>query len=313
VVIPSGTSAGVVGVDEDAISESQSSSSFDSPDNAMDVDSAPVKLVVVDGLCYGPKHCAYENCSDDLLNYHGEVFCAVHEQEHGEKCHICNCSNPKIKGTQACQQHQGQWKKYVAQHKWNSASGFCKITQRPTTESLPWIPSTTHTNQPHDEPVPDTNRKNYFTPSKFYCVETICAPCGVVIAWTKFPKAESPTNILAFLEQVFPTEESRPDYICVDKACLMLRTAIRNGSWSRVWERTTWFIVDTYHYINHHKDDELCNTWCNPAPSDGSAPNLVIEAKDKHGKQYFKHAFNTQVNCLKTIIIISLKVLQIGL
>ena len=63
--------------------------------------------------------------------------------------------------------------------------------------------------------------------------------CGVVVTWAKFPKAESPTNILAFLENVFQTEESRPDYICIDKGCLVLRTALRNGSWNRIWEKTT--------------------------------------------------------------------------
>ena len=76
--------------------------------------------------------------------------------------------------------------------------------------------------------------QNYFTPGHFYCVEMICAPCGAVIAWAKFDKAESPTNILNFLESVYPTEESRPDYICIDKACLVLRTAITNGSWDRM-------------------------------------------------------------------------------
>jgi hypothetical protein len=83
------------------------------------------------------------------------------------------------------------------------------------------------TEQPHDEPIPDREHKNYFSAPRFYCVKTICAPCGVVIAWAKFPKAESPTNILAFLENVFQTEEYRPDYICIDKACLVLQTALR--------------------------------------------------------------------------------------
>jgi hypothetical protein len=80
----------------------------------------------------------------------------------------------------------------------------------------------------------ETHRRNYFTPSYFYCVETICAPCGIVIAWTKFAKSESPTNILNFLETVYPTEESHPDYICIYKACLVLRTAIANGKWDAV-------------------------------------------------------------------------------
>jgi len=26
----------------------------------MDIDKAPLKMVVVDGCCFGPKHCAYE-------------------------------------------------------------------------------------------------------------------------------------------------------------------------------------------------------------------------------------------------------------
>ena len=82
------------------------------------------------------------------------------------------------------------------------------MLQRPG-ERNPWQPNLCRTDQPHD------NNKNieipqvhYFGPSKFYCVKTICAPCGVVIAWTKFDKSESPTNILKFLESVYPTEES---------------------------------------------------------------------------------------------------------
>ncbi|EDR02933.1 uncharacterized protein LACBIDRAFT_331942 [Laccaria bicolor S238N-H82] len=132
------------------------------------------------------------------------------------------------------------------------------------------------------------------SPSRFYCVETITAPCGVVIAWAKFPKSESPTNILNFLESVYPTAESRPDYICIDKACLLLRTAISNGSWDRIWKHTTQFIVDSYHYINHRVGDYICRKWCNPAPLNGSAPNLVVVEKDKHGRPYYKRAFNTQ-------------------
>ena len=231
----------------------------------MDVDRAVVKMAVVDGSCFGPKHCAYENCSDDLINYGGSgaVFCAIHEQLHGAKCHVCNCDNIKIRGTQACEQHQQQWKKYVvAHHKRQPAPGFRRITQRQV-EGLPWVSTNKQTEQPHDEPMPERREpKNYFSAPRFYCVETICTPCGVVVAWAKFPKAESPTDILAFLENVFQTEESRPDYICIGKACLVLRTALRNGSWNRIWEKTTRFIVDAYHYINH-RDDELCKKWCN--------------------------------------------------
>ncbi|KAF8878976.1 hypothetical protein CPB84DRAFT_1817459 [Gymnopilus junonius] len=142
----------------------------------------------------------------------------------------------------ACLAHQPQWEKYKKYSSSQGQSGVCRI------------------------------------PGQFYCVETLCAPCGVVIAWTKFARSESTTNILNFLGSVYQTEESRPDYICIDKGCQVLQTAVTNGSWD-IWKRTSRFLVDSYHYINHH----------------GSAPNLVIIAFDKNGNPYAKCAFNTQV------------------
>src|SRR6266540_2802147 len=57
-------------------------------------------------------------------------------------------------------------------------------------------------------------------------------------------------------------------------------------------------IFDTYHYVNHRTTDYLCRKWCNPAPQDGSAPNLVIVDTDNNGRSYKKRAFNTQVQFL---------------
>lgn len=148
--------------------------------------------------------------------------------------------------------------------------------------------------QPHDEDHPESQqRKHYFSPNRFYCVETICAPCGVVIAWTKFAKAESPTNILNWLASVYPNIESRPDYICIDKACQVLRTAVTNGSWNQ-WKLSSRFIVDSYHYINHKATDDLCRLYCNPSPQDGSAPNLVGQKIDQYGTIHQFREFNTE-------------------
>ncbi|KIK05244.1 hypothetical protein K443DRAFT_91551, partial [Laccaria amethystina LaAM-08-1] len=120
-------------------------------------------------------------------------------------------------------------------------------------------------------------------PSQFYCVEIMCAPCGLVIAWTKLDKAESSTNILNWLETtVYPTEESPPVCICID-TCLVLQNAIANGSWDQIWKNTTHLIVDSYHYINHFKTDDICCKWCNLAPLNGSEPNLAVSAVDKVG------------------------------
>lgn len=218
----------------------------------------------------------------------GGVFCAFHHNEHGGKCRVVDCTNQRIGKIQACQEHQEEWFNHLRQ----TLPGFRRVVRRPE-ENLSWQPTPSTNTQPHDEPTPETQRSAYFVAPRFYCVETICAPCGVVIAWTKFAKAESPTNILQFLDQIYPTEQSRPDYICIDKACLVLRTSISNGSWNE-WQKTSQFIVDSYHYINHRTTDYLCQKWCNPAPLNGSAPNLIIVERDNNGQPYFKCAFNTQ-------------------
>ena len=113
------------------------------------------------------------------------------------------------------------------------------MLRRPA-ENLPWNPAPESYSQPHDELAPEPQEGHYFTPSRTYCIEKICAPCGTVIAWAKFTKSESPTKILEFLESVYPTKESHPDYIWIDKACAVLHTGVANGSWDRIWKKTTW-------------------------------------------------------------------------
>ena len=295
--------AAVAEVDNDQavspmVNSESSTSNFELEENVqsdvIENESAVVKLVVMDGIVMGPQHCAFGNCTAELANTRGGVFCSIHEIQYGAKCRVIGCLSSKVNGTQACHQHKAEWSKYEFSHKPAIYSGMKRVLRRPG-ENIPWQPATERVSQPHDEPAPDIQTsKNYFSAKRFYCVETICAPCGVIIAWTKFDKSESPTQILNFLESIYQTEESRPDYICIDKACVVLRTAITNGSWERVWKKTSRFIVDSYHYINHRADDYLCRKWCNPAPLDGSAPNLVIAETDTQGHVVYKRAFNTQ-------------------
>jgi hypothetical protein len=176
--------------------------------------------------------------------------------------------------------------------------GYRRALRNPD-ETLPWMPPVTHQVQPHDEEQQGSRSRararDHFIPPRIYCVETICAPCGVVVAWKKFQKAESPTNILNFLQAVYPEQAKRPAYVCIDKACMVLRTLLSDNEdrW-KPWLETSRFIVDAYHYINHRVSDQLCRTWCNPAPLNGSAPNLVIAERNAQGQLYYKRAFNTQ-------------------
>lgn len=251
-------------------------------------------MAVMDGIVMGPKRCAYNDCVAGVANNRDGVFCAEHEALRGHLCRVRDCPNPKIAGSQACNQHREHWYSHVTCYTRSTLLGVQRMLKRTAVENLPWAPGNPHTIQPHDEePAAVPQTRNYFSTNRFYCIETICAPCGVVIAWTKFAKAESPSNILDFLDKVYPTADSRPDYICIDKACLVLRHAIASGRWN-IWKNTTRFIVDSYHYINHRNTDYMCRKYCNPAPLNGSAPNLVVVEHDRLGHPHYKRAFNTQ-------------------
>jgi len=213
---------------------------------------------------------------------------------------VVGCSKDKIQGTQACAEHVADWKKSIHDRSKATINGIRRVLQRPG-ERQEWqnVPDAA-IQQPHDDevetenPQPTIKRKTYFSPNRSYCVETACSPCGVVIAWTKFPKSESPTNILNWLDELFPNKEDRPSYICIDKACQVFKTAVGSERW-KDWTDTTRFIVDTYYYNNHRAKDEICRKWCNPAPKDGSAPNLVGETIDEDGNLIQWREFNTQV------------------
>ena len=219
----------------------------------------------------------------------------MHEHEFGNKCRVKSCTGTSVPDTMACTDHQGVWKKYKLDHSAGSLAGSKRMLNRQQ-ENLEWNPKDKYEFQPHDQPPAKVKKtKHYFGPATFYCVETICNPCGVVEAWAKFAKSESESNILKFINNIYPTKESRPDYICIDKGCRLLKHIAAQGHWDE-WSETTRFIVDSYHYQNHRKTDILCRKWCDPAPTDGSAPNLVIPAIASDGSTYEKRAFNTQVN-----------------
>ena len=158
----------------------------------IDENCAFVNMVVLDGIVMGPTHCAYDGCTSDLLNARGGAFCQFHETQYGDKCHVHGCQRPKINPGQACQQHQQEWQKYIQSHSHENLSGVRRMLRRPG-EILFWQSNINiqRNLQPHDQEDPSMHqRKNYFGPDRFYCVETICAPGGTVIAWTKFDKSE---------------------------------------------------------------------------------------------------------------------------
>ncbi|EDR08987.1 uncharacterized protein LACBIDRAFT_326640 [Laccaria bicolor S238N-H82] len=112
--------------------------------------------------------------------------------------------------------------KYLLDHSAASLAGSKRMLNCQE-EHLEWNPRSEHEVQPHDQPAPEPKKlKHFFGPVTFYCVET----------WAKFAKSESESNILAFMQKVYPTKESCPDYICIDKACKVLKHMAAQGHWA---------------------------------------------------------------------------------
>src|ERR1700761_8012461 len=130
----------------------------------MEIDDVPfVTMAVLDGIVMGPTHCAFDNCTADLDNYRGGAFCPEHEIEFGAKCRVRDCQNDKVDSTQACTEHQPQWKKHIQNFTQHSMAGVCRMLQRPD-ESLPWNPIQRRNHQPHDEDAPEVKLANFFRP-----------------------------------------------------------------------------------------------------------------------------------------------------
>ncbi|PPQ87722.1 hypothetical protein CVT25_011958, partial [Psilocybe cyanescens] len=190
----------VLGVDP-VVASTVVQSGYNNPAAQNSVQMQNVTMRVIDGMVNGTKYCAYDSCTSDLANYRGGAFCQMHEHEFGNRCHVRDCTDTSIPSTMACEAHQSVWNKYKLDHSAEGLSGSKRMLNRQQ-ENLEWNPKHEREYQPHDQPPAELKKiKHYFGPATFYCVETICFPCGVVEAWAKFARLESDPNILAFINK----------------------------------------------------------------------------------------------------------------
>src|SRR5258705_6964348 len=134
-------------------------------DEDSEMDYALVRMVVMDGIVMGHSHCAYNDCTNDLQNACGGIYCALHENLYGGLCHVADCSDVKVQGTQACEQHQNAWQRYIINHRQHSLGGYRRALRRPD-ETMPWMPQLTNNVQPHDENQGRQRTRNHFTPPR---------------------------------------------------------------------------------------------------------------------------------------------------
>lgn len=142
--------------------------------------------------------------------------------------------------------------------------------------------------------TPGEDVVHVFRARSIYCIETIQWACGMPVGWGKCYKSESAPQILDFLNSIWrDNEELRPSFVTYDDACDLLRHIVTQDPRDS-WLKSTKFVVDAWHYIGHKATDVLCRLWCNPAPTNGSQPDLVIVQHDANGNSHQTRAFNTE-------------------
>lgn len=119
-------------------------------------------------------------------------------------------------------------------------------------------------------------------------LQLLVASCGTPLAWQTFTSGETVREVIDFLSAVHETYGAAdnpgnfPGFVAYDRACEVLRHVAATNSEGKGLPRlltTSRLVVDGFHRQCHRRDDLLCATLCDPAPLDGSAPDLVIPLK----------------------------------
>ncbi|KAF7353247.1 hypothetical protein MSAN_01512500 [Mycena sanguinolenta] len=260
-----------------------------------------IRLAVMDGKGIKHRKCALDECKFPLYNYKNGRFCETH-LDLRNKCGIIPCGLPvRYPGALTCnsQSHIDWHKQYENRFSRLSFPGVQRVIRRQqiaqaeegsTQPRGPTLRVELHGlgDTPGDQVV------HTFKAKSIHCLQTVQWACGVPIGWGKCYRSESASQVLCILNNIWANHpDFRPSYIAYDNACDLLRyIATQNAT--DIWLTTTKFIVDAWHYIGHKATDVVCRTRCNPAPMDGSQPDLVLTQEDSNGQVHQTRAFNTE-------------------
>ncbi|KAK6992122.1 hypothetical protein R3P38DRAFT_2571001, partial [Favolaschia claudopus] len=142
--------------------------------------------------------------------------------------------------------------------------------------------------------TPGNQVTHTFRAKTTYCLQTVQWACGYPVGWGKCYRSESLPQVLRILDDIWADNaDSKPSFVAYDNACSLLRHIVTQNPDSH-WLTSTKFIVDAWHYITHRATDLLCRFWCNPAPLNGSQPDLIIVEQDANGNHHPTRAYNTE-------------------
>ncbi|KAJ7089936.1 hypothetical protein C8R44DRAFT_957759 [Mycena epipterygia] len=142
--------------------------------------------------------------------------------------------------------------------------------------------------------IPGDQVVHTFKEKSTSCLQTVQLASGFPIDWGKCYRSESTPQVLAILNGIWADHpHSKPSFIAYDDACDLLRHIVTQNP-DDPWHTTTKFMVDAWRYIGHRATDILCRLWCNPAPANGSQPDLIVVQEDDNGVRHQTRAFNTE-------------------
>lgn len=214
-------------------------------------------------------------------------------------CGIIPCGQPTTPTTGVtCGNvaHQNWFRSYSKRFGRLSFPGVRRVIRRQNNPAPGANPFTLNIEQqlPNLGDTPGNEVSHTFRARSVYCVQTIQWACGIPIGWGKCYNSESTPQVLSIITRIWQgVENLRPSFMAYDDACDLLRHITTQND-THGWLQSTKFIVDAWHYIGHRASDILCRLWCNPAPTNGSQPDLVIVEKDIHGQPHSTRAFNTE-------------------
>ncbi|TEB19736.1 hypothetical protein FA13DRAFT_1758075 [Coprinellus micaceus] len=269
-----------------------------------------VRLAVMDGKSVGHRICALTTCTLPLQNYKNGRFCSEHAGLNSV-CGIIPCERPVAeRGELTCdnEAHRNWYRAYHSRFKRLTFPGVQRVLRRQGSNRLGEAHIPDHGSRPTLSvegglpPLNDTpggEVVHTFRAQSVYCIQTVQWACGMPIGWGKCYRSESTPQVLAILDRIWEgKEEMKPSYLAYDDACDLLRHIVTQNAHStcvpHTWLTSTKFIVDAWHYIGHRATDALCRLWCNPAPMDGSQPDLIIGQEDASGRVHATRAFNTE-------------------
>ncbi|KAJ7481115.1 hypothetical protein B0H11DRAFT_2173387 [Mycena galericulata] len=242
-----------------------------------------VRMAVMDGKTITHKICAVTTCQNDLVNYKNGRFCADHLGM-GNICGIIPCGRPvQPGGSPTCdlQSHRDWYEKYLNRFSRMSFPGVQRVIRRQLGDQSRFAQNhnsaaqdgpTLHPELPSLDGVPGVEVTHTFRARTTYCLQTIQWSCGCPIGWGKCYSSESSSQVLAFINRVWEDHpDAKPSFIAYDDACNLLR-----------------------HIVTQDPNNVLCRLWCNPAPTNGAQPDLVVVDVDANGRTHTTRAFNTE-------------------